>query len=128
MRLSKIDLLRANGRSGRKRLSTRGGGFGRRTGSGLALAAKRTRLRLRAGDRRHGHAAECIHACPRCRSSCGGAFGFGRENELQIHRKLVLEIADRAPPAPLIPATTIKAASRIDCLIGEKLRRQWMPQ
>jgi hypothetical protein len=40
----------------------------------------------------------------------------------------VLEIADRAPPAPLIPATTIKAASRIDCLIGEKLRRQWMPQ
>jgi hypothetical protein len=45
-----------------------------------------------------------------------------------IRRKLVLEIADRAPPAPLIPATATKAASRIDCLIGEKLRRQWMPQ
>ena len=45
-----------------------------------------------------------------------------------IRRKLVLEIADRAPPSPLIPATATKAASRIDCLIGEKLRRQWMQE
>jgi hypothetical protein len=45
-----------------------------------------------------------------------------------IRRKLVLEIADRAPPptAPLIPATATRVASRIDCLIGEKLREQWM--
>jgi len=45
-----------------------------------------------------------------------------------IRRKLVLEIADRAPPAPLVPATALKAASRIDCMIGEKLRRQWMQE
>jgi hypothetical protein len=45
-----------------------------------------------------------------------------------IRRKLVLEIADTAPPPALIPATATKAASRIDCLIGEKLRRQWMNQ
>lgn len=45
-----------------------------------------------------------------------------------IRRKLVLEIADRTPPAPLVPATATKAASRIDCLIGEKLRRQWMSE
>jgi hypothetical protein len=45
-----------------------------------------------------------------------------------IRRKLVLEIADRAAPKPLIPATAMKAASRIDCLIGEKLRRQWMSE
>jgi hypothetical protein len=45
-----------------------------------------------------------------------------------IRRKLVLEISDRLPPAPLLPATSTRAASRIDCLIGEKLRRQWMQE
>ncbi len=45
-----------------------------------------------------------------------------------IRRKLVLEIADRTPPSPLVPAKMVKAASRIDCLIGEKLRRQWMQE
>jgi hypothetical protein len=45
-----------------------------------------------------------------------------------IRRKLVLEIADRAPAAPLVPAAATKVASRIDCLIGEKLRRQWMQE
>ena len=46
-----------------------------------------------------------------------------------IRRKLVLEIADRMPPAsPIVRATATKAASRIDCLIGEKLRRQWMQE
>jgi hypothetical protein len=45
-----------------------------------------------------------------------------------IRRKLVLEIADRTPQAPVVPATATKAASRIDCLIGEKLRRQWMQE
>jgi hypothetical protein len=44
-----------------------------------------------------------------------------------IRRKLVLEIADRTPPPTLIPATAI-ASGRSDCLIGEKLRRQWMPE
>ena len=48
-----------------------------------------------------------------------------------IRRKLVLEIAGDTPL--LIPAGgTTEAgptgAKRIDCLIGEKLRRQWMPQ
>jgi hypothetical protein len=44
-----------------------------------------------------------------------------------IRRKLVLEIADRTPaPSPLIPVTATRIASRIDCLIGEKLREQWM--
>jgi hypothetical protein len=42
-----------------------------------------------------------------------------------IRRKLVLEIADRAPPQPVMPATAT-TSGRIDCLIGEKLRRQWM--
>ncbi len=45
-----------------------------------------------------------------------------------IRRKLVLEIADAAPPSPLLPAKVVKAASRIDCMIGEKLRRQWMQE
>jgi len=45
-----------------------------------------------------------------------------------IRRKLVLEIADRAPSPSLVPATATKVASRIDCLIGEKLRRQWMQE
>jgi hypothetical protein len=45
-----------------------------------------------------------------------------------IRRKLVLEIAGRAPPPPVVHATATKAASRIDCLIGEKLRRQWMQE
>jgi hypothetical protein len=45
-----------------------------------------------------------------------------------IRRKLVLEIAGRTPTAPAVPATATKAASRIDCLIGEKLRRQWMSE
>jgi hypothetical protein len=54
-----------------------------------------------------------------------------------IRRKLVLEIAGREPPA--MPPTATNAATnaatpvnatvggkRIDCLIGEKLREQWM--
>ena len=46
-----------------------------------------------------------------------------------IRRKLVLEISDRMPPlAPVQPATATRAASRIDCLIGEKLRRQWLQE
>jgi len=40
----------------------------------------------------------------------------------------VLEIADRAPSSPVVPVTATKVASRIDCLIGEKLRRQWMQE
>ena len=49
-----------------------------------------------------------------------------------IRRKLVLEIAGEAPR--LIPAAGESTEAgptnpkRIDCLIGEKLRRQWMPQ
>jgi hypothetical protein len=43
-----------------------------------------------------------------------------------IRRKLVLEIADRAPPpSPVVPATAT-TSGRVDCLIGEKLREQWM--
>ena len=41
-----------------------------------------------------------------------------------IRRKLVLEIAGRQPE--VIPATATVAGKRIDCLIGEKLREQWM--
>jgi len=42
-----------------------------------------------------------------------------------IRRKLVLEIAG-APPR-IIPAQAFgQRVSRIDCLIGEKLRRRWM--
>jgi hypothetical protein len=62
----------------------------------------------------------------------GGAFAVVVRSADQfaeaIRRKLVLEIADRAPPSQLIPTTAVKAASRIDCLIGEKLRRQWMQE
>lgn len=48
-----------------------------------------------------------------------------------IRRKLVLEIAGAAPEvvpgAPrVIPAAAPVADRRIDCLIGEKLREQWM--
>ena len=43
-----------------------------------------------------------------------------------IRRKLVLEIAGDAPR--LIPAAGPTEAKRVDCLIGEKLRRQWMPE
>jgi hypothetical protein len=45
-----------------------------------------------------------------------------------IRRKLVLEIAGGAPVTGAVAATTIQAASRIDCMIGEKLRRQWMQE
>jgi hypothetical protein len=45
--------------------------------------------------------------------------------EEAIRRKLVLEIADRAPPPGLIPAASTDAG-RIDCMIGEKLRQRWM--
>jgi hypothetical protein len=45
-----------------------------------------------------------------------------------IRRKLVLEIADRMPASPIEAATATKVASRIDCFIGEKLRRQWMQE
>jgi hypothetical protein len=43
-----------------------------------------------------------------------------------IRRKLVLEIANRGPR--LILAAAPASAKRIDCLIGEKLRRQWMSE
>ncbi|MGE0006449.1 MAG: DUF1194 domain-containing protein [Parvibaculaceae bacterium] len=41
-----------------------------------------------------------------------------------IRRKLVLEIAAR--PAGFVKASDAKAEPRIDCMIGEKLREQWM--
>jgi hypothetical protein len=41
-----------------------------------------------------------------------------------IRRKLVLEIA--GAPAKILPAAFQGKAPRIDCLIGEKLRRRWM--
>jgi hypothetical protein len=41
-----------------------------------------------------------------------------------IRRKLVLEIA--GPPPRIIPAQLGERELRIDCLIGEKLRRRWM--
>jgi len=41
-----------------------------------------------------------------------------------IRRKLVLEIA--GAPTRLVPAEFDRRESRIDCLIGEKLRRRWM--
>lgn len=40
-----------------------------------------------------------------------------------IRQKLVLEIA--GVPPRLVPAAAAPASPRIDCLIGEKLRRQW---
>jgi hypothetical protein len=43
--------------------------------------------------------------------------------EQAIRRKLVLEIADRAPPPLLTPAVDTRP---IDCLVGEKLRQRWM--
>jgi hypothetical protein len=43
-----------------------------------------------------------------------------------IRRKLTLEIAGNGPGTPkLIPAAAPANAKRADCLIGEKLRRQW---
>jgi hypothetical protein len=41
-----------------------------------------------------------------------------------IRRKLVLEIAGNEPL--VIPAAATAGGKRIDCLIGEKLREQWM--
>jgi len=41
-----------------------------------------------------------------------------------IRRKLVLEIA--GAPAQWIPAQVARREPRIDCLIGEKLRRRWL--
>lgn len=41
-----------------------------------------------------------------------------------IRRKLMLEIAGREPR--LIPAAAVAQGPRVDCLIGEKLRQQWM--
>ena len=41
-----------------------------------------------------------------------------------IRRKLVLEIA--GAPAALVPVQLGQRQPRIDCLIGEKLRRRWM--
>ena len=41
-----------------------------------------------------------------------------------IRRKLVLEIAERAPA--IVPAAFTEPERRIDCLIGEKLRMRWM--
>lgn len=41
-----------------------------------------------------------------------------------IRRKLVLEIAGRQPQ--IVPAAATASGDRMDCLIGEKLREQWM--
>jgi hypothetical protein len=41
-----------------------------------------------------------------------------------IRRKLVLEIAGGEPK--ILPAGLAERERRIDCLIGEKLRRRWM--
>ena len=41
-----------------------------------------------------------------------------------IRRKLVLEIAAR--PAHIVRASEVRAEPRVDCMIGEKLREQWM--
>jgi hypothetical protein len=41
-----------------------------------------------------------------------------------IRRKLVLEIAGRQPR--VVPAAATVDGPRVDCLIGEKLRQQWM--
>jgi hypothetical protein len=41
-----------------------------------------------------------------------------------IRRKLVLEIAAR--PAKFVAASEVGAEPRVDCMIGEKLREQWM--
>jgi hypothetical protein len=45
-----------------------------------------------------------------------------------IRRKLVLEIASREPQVipQVIPAAAVASDARMDCLIGEKLREQWM--
>ncbi|HWA49175.1 MAG TPA: DUF1194 domain-containing protein [Dongiaceae bacterium] len=43
-----------------------------------------------------------------------------------IRRKLVLEIAGQEPQPRVIRAAAPVAGKRIDCLIGEKLREQWM--
>jgi hypothetical protein len=43
-----------------------------------------------------------------------------------IRRKLVLEIAGRAPDVE--PAQLAQAAPRIDCLIGERVRPQWLDE
>jgi hypothetical protein len=44
--------------------------------------------------------------------------------ELAIRRKLVLEIAG-LPPRVMLAAEPFRAEPRVDCLIGEKSRRQW---
>lgn len=44
--------------------------------------------------------------------------------EAAIRRKLVLEIAAR--PSLVIPAAEREKPQRVDCMIGEKLRRGWM--
>lgn len=43
-----------------------------------------------------------------------------------IRRKLVLEIAGQEREPQVIPAAATAGGKRIDCLIGEKLRQQWM--
>jgi hypothetical protein len=43
-----------------------------------------------------------------------------------IRRKLVLEIANSAPPARVMPIAAYQAAPRVDCMIGEKTRGRWM--
>ena len=40
-----------------------------------------------------------------------------------IRRKLVLEIAGL--PARIVPAAVDREAGEVDCLIGERLRRNW---
>jgi hypothetical protein len=43
-----------------------------------------------------------------------------------IRRKLVLEIASASPIMPAAETNLLQREPRIDCLIGEKLRRRWM--
>ena len=41
-----------------------------------------------------------------------------------IRRKLVLEIAAR--PGHIVEVGEVRAEPRVDCMVGEKLREQWM--
>jgi hypothetical protein len=43
-----------------------------------------------------------------------------------VRRKLVLEVAGRMPEAALVPAQFYAGPSPADCLIGERLWRDWM--
>jgi hypothetical protein len=45
-----------------------------------------------------------------------------------IRRKLMLEIAGQEPAVIPAAATAVQAGGRIDCLVGERLRRQWLQE